>query len=60
MDYQTYSFEQLANSDLRGLEFTCDVSGCPYPSTIGSAKVSGQDVLDSLNIGGIDYGTYGQ
>lgn len=58
MDYQTYAFELLANSDLRGLNFSCEPSGCPYPSSVGPGMVSGYDVLSSLDIGGISYGTY--
>ncbi|KAJ9092986.1 hypothetical protein QFC20_007229 [Naganishia adeliensis] len=58
MDYQTYAFELLANSDLRGLDFDCDPSGCPYPSSSGPNMVSGQDVLNSLHIGGISYGAW--
>lgn len=60
MDYQTYAFELLANSDLRGLDFDCDPSGCPYPSSSGPNMVSGQDVLNSLDIGGISYGAWGE
>lgn len=58
MDYQKYAFELLANSDLRGLTFNCASTGCPYPSSIGAGMVSGQDVLDELRIGGIDYGAW--
>lgn len=58
MDYQTYAFELIANSDLRGLEFTCEASGCPYPSSVGSGMVSGLDVLNNLDIGGINYGAW--
>ncbi len=54
MDYQTFAFALLSNSDLRGLTFEC--------STIGNGMeyVSGQDVLDYLQIGGISYGAYGE
>jgi hypothetical protein len=58
MDYQTYAFELIANSDLRGLNFTCAASGCPYPSSLGPGMVSGYDVLNDLDIGGISYGAY--
>ena len=58
MDYQTYAFELIANSDLRGLMFRCEASGCPYPSSIGPGMVSGYDVLDDLGIGGINYGAW--
>jgi hypothetical protein len=60
MDYQTYAFELLANSDLRGLVFTCDSGFCPYPSSIGNSQVSGEDVLHALAIEGISYGRYGE
>lgn len=60
MDYQTYAFVLLTNSDLRGLEFQCDSAGCPYPSSIGQDEVSGYDVLRNLHIAGIDYGSYGR
>ncbi|KAJ9095315.1 hypothetical protein QFC21_005681 [Naganishia friedmannii] len=59
MDYQRYAFELLANSDLRGLDFTCGASGCPYASSTGSGMVSGYDVLNALNIEGIKYGAWG-
>ena len=59
MDYQKYAFELLANSDLQGLTFDCATTGCPYPSSTGGSTVSGQDVLDALQIGGISYGAWG-
>jgi hypothetical protein len=54
IDYQTYAFELLANSDLKGLTFTCQpVAGapngcvCAYPSsTPANCTVSGDDVLN--------------
>lgn len=58
MDYQKYAFELLANSDLRGLEFRCDATGCPYPSSVGPDRLLGQDVLDALKIGNISYGAW--
>ncbi|KAJ3116113.1 hypothetical protein HDU96_010407 [Phlyctochytrium bullatum] len=65
MDYQTYAFELLANSDLRGVDFTCGVgpSGkcqCAYPSSLGpdSCTVSGDDVLKYLDINWIGYGNW--
>lgn len=60
MDYQTYDFVLLTNSNLRSLEFQCGKGGCPYPSTIGPDKVSGYDVLRNLDIDGIHHGTYGK
>ncbi|KAJ9111238.1 hypothetical protein QFC22_006538 [Naganishia vaughanmartiniae] len=59
MDYQRYAFELLANSDLRGLDFTCGASGCPFASSTGSGMVSGYDVLHELDIDGINYGAWG-
>lgn len=58
MDYQTYTFILLANSDLLGLNFTCADNYCPYPSSGGTSYVSGEDVLNALQIGGISYTTY--
>jgi hypothetical protein len=58
MDYQTYAFQLLTNSDLRGLSFYCDGDFCPYPSSTGGSSVSGEDVLDALDIGGISYGAF--
>ncbi|KAJ3510930.1 hypothetical protein NLJ89_g4395 [Agrocybe chaxingu] len=64
MDYQKYAFELLTNSDLRGLTFKCstivnDQCICAYPtSTPASCTVSGADVLDYLDIGGISYGRW--
>jgi hypothetical protein len=60
MDYQRYAFELLANSDLRGLNFTCGTSGCPYASSTGSWMVSGYDVLRELNIDEINHGAWGK
>ncbi|KAH9476836.1 ABC transporter G family member 11 [Psilocybe cubensis] len=60
MDYQKYAFELMTNSDLRGLSFTCDtiINGtcaCSYPSsTPDTCTVSGQDVLNYLDIGNIE------
>ncbi|KAH9475695.1 ABC transporter G family member 11 [Psilocybe cubensis] len=59
MDYQKYAFELMTNSDLRGLTFTCDtivdgVCACSYPSsTPSTCTVSGQDILNYLDIGHI-------
>ncbi|KAF7344889.1 ABC transporter domain-containing protein [Mycena venus] len=64
MDYQRYAFELLTNSDLRGLSFTCStlINGscvCAYPSsTPETCTVSGSDILDYLDIGGISYGKW--
>ncbi|KAJ3186130.1 hypothetical protein HK101_009721 [Irineochytrium annulatum] len=61
MDYQTYAFELLANSDLKGVNFSCaKVDGapngcaCAYPSsTPETCTVSGSDVLSYLDIGNV-------
>ncbi|KAJ3517350.1 hypothetical protein NLJ89_g561 [Agrocybe chaxingu] len=64
MDYQKYAFELLTNSDLRGLTFECNtiMNGecvCAYPtSTPALCTVSGEDILDYLEIGGISYGRW--
>ncbi|KAJ7301568.1 P-loop containing nucleoside triphosphate hydrolase protein [Mycena albidolilacea] len=65
MDYQRYAFELLTNSDLRDLTFACPPSTdggacvCAYPSsTPETCTVSGADVLDYLDIGGISYGAW--
>ncbi|CAK5270888.1 unnamed protein product [Mycena citricolor] len=65
MDYQRYAFELLVNSDLRGLSFKCVTAGingdcaCAYPSsTPDTCTVSGQDVLNYLEIGSIGYGKW--
>lgn len=62
MDYQRYAFELLTNSDLRGLTFQCERTSdgsctCAYPST-SSCTVSGDDVLDYLDIRGISYASW--
>ncbi|KDR73313.1 hypothetical protein GALMADRAFT_251927 [Galerina marginata CBS 339.88] len=64
MDYQKYAFELITNSDFRGLNFTCNtiVNGkclCAYPSsTPATCTVSGNDVLNYLDIGSISYGKW--
>ncbi|KAJ6529686.1 P-loop containing nucleoside triphosphate hydrolase protein [Mycena capillaripes] len=64
MDYQRYAFELLSSSDLRGLSFNCVtlVNGscvCAYPSsTPDTCTVSGEDVLNYLEIGSISYGKW--
>ncbi|KAF9554187.1 P-loop containing nucleoside triphosphate hydrolase protein [Agrocybe pediades] len=64
MDFQKYGFELLTNSDFRGLTFHCNTilngqCACAYPSsTPETCTVSGQDVLDYLDIGGISYGKW--
>ncbi|SJL01923.1 related to ATP-binding cassette protein (ABC) transporter [Armillaria ostoyae] len=64
MDYQRYAFELITNSDLRGLTFQCEKTSsgsctCAYPSsTPDSCTVSGDDVLDYLDIRGISYASW--
>lgn len=58
MDYQTYAFNLLSSSDLRGVVFTCQDDFCPYPSTLGIDRVSGEDVLRALDMGGTSYWLY--
>ncbi|KAJ7839860.1 hypothetical protein B0H14DRAFT_3697303, partial [Mycena olivaceomarginata] len=65
VDYQRYAFELLTNSDLWGLTFTCPPSTdggacvCAYPSsTPETCTVSGADVIDYLDIGGISCGAW--
>jgi len=61
MDFQKYAFELLTNSDFRGLSFQCHPleSGqciCAYPSsTPQTCTVSGEDVLNYLDVGAISY-----
>ncbi len=59
MGYETFGFQLLMNSDFRGTVFDCDNGFCPYPSTIGNNQLSGEDVLNALDIGGISYGKWG-
>lgn len=71
MDYQKYAFEILTKNDLVGEVFTCDTGklpdgscSCAFPpsaATIaqyGQCKVSGQDVVDYLQFGGIPVAGY--
>lgn len=71
MSYQTFSFEILAKNDFVGEVFNCDTAmlpdgscSCAYPpsamtiATYGQCKVSGQDVIDYLEFGGIPVGGY--
>ncbi|KAL7410066.1 P-loop containing nucleoside triphosphate hydrolase protein [Mrakia frigida] len=58
MNYQKYSFELLANSDLDGLTFDCSDAACPYPSTLGGNLLSGRDVLVYLEIADVSYANW--
>ncbi|KAJ3295413.1 hypothetical protein HDU76_006838, partial [Blyttiomyces sp. JEL0837] len=63
MDYQTYAFELLANTDMTGINFACAPNPnstygcqCAYPSsTPDKCTVSGSDVLSYLDINNISY-----
>ncbi|KAL6305126.1 P-loop containing nucleoside triphosphate hydrolase protein [Sparassis latifolia] len=66
IDYQTFAFANLVKNDFTGLVFTCQTLAdgscqCSYASSLiaqGQCAVSGQDVLDQLEIAGIDIGLY--
>lgn len=71
MDYQTFAFEILAKNDFVGEVFNCDSAklpsgdcSCVFPASAetiaqyGQCKVSGQDVIDYLEFGGISIGGY--
>lgn len=66
IDFQTYAFDLLTYNDLHGLTFACTTLAdgscfCDYPSSLvprGECAVAGDDVLQSLGIGGIDFGVY--
>ncbi|SPO26649.1 related to ATP-binding cassette protein (ABC) transporter [Ustilago trichophora] len=67
IDYETYAFDILVKNDLKGLVFTCQGSvqeascNCSFPSSLvqkGLCAVSGEDVLDALQINGISVGLY--
>jgi len=64
IDYQTFAFELLVKNDFTGLKFPCQVINgscqCSYPSSLipGECAVSGQDVLQALNIAGFNIGLY--
>jgi ABC-type multidrug transport system ATPase subunit/ABC-type multidrug transport system permease subunit len=71
MDYQAFSFDILVKNDLVGEVFKCDSAflpdgscNCVYPASAetiakyGRCYVSGQDVIDYLEFGGISIGAY--
>jgi len=71
MDYQAFSFDILVKNDLVGEVFRCDSAtlpdgtcSCVYPASAatiakyGACHVSGQDVIDYLEFGGIPVGGY--
>ncbi|EJD54483.1 P-loop containing nucleoside triphosphate hydrolase protein [Auricularia subglabra TFB-10046 SS5] len=65
IDYQTFAFNVLVNNDFRGMVFRCaEVAGqchCEYPSSlvaVGQCELAGEDVLQALDIAGIDTNLY--
>lgn len=65
IDYQTFAFNVLVNNDFRGMVFQCaTVAGqchCEYPSSLvaaGQCELAGEDVLQALDIAGIDTNLY--
>ncbi|SPO26351.1 related to ATP-binding cassette protein (ABC) transporter [Ustilago trichophora] len=67
IDYETYAFDILVKNDFKGLVFTCQGSvkegtcNCSFPSSLvqsGMCAVSGEDVLNALQINGISVGLY--
>lgn len=66
IDYQTYAFELLVWNDLHGLVLACAPTAdggcfCEYPSSLvaqGECALAGDDVLQSLDIRGIDFKLY--
>ncbi|EJT48418.1 hypothetical protein A1Q1_02550 [Trichosporon asahii var. asahii CBS 2479] len=71
MDFQTFAFDILVKNDLVGEVFKCNSAfipsgdcNCVYPASAtslelyGQCRVSGQDVIDYLEFGGISVGGY--
>ncbi|GAA5824510.1 hypothetical protein JCM3770_000105 [Rhodotorula araucariae] len=68
IDYQTFSFELLVRNDFEGRVLPCAVDGatgaclCPIASsllaTTGECALSGEDVLQDLDIAGVSDGLY--
>jgi len=66
IDYQTYTFDLLVYNDFRGLVFACETGAdgsctCSYPSSLisqGRCELAGEDVLNALGIGGINFSLY--
>lgn len=71
MDFQTFAFDILVKNDLVGEVFRCNSAflpdgtcNCVYPASqatldaYGQCAVSGQDVIDYLEFGGIPVGGY--
>ncbi|GAA6021383.1 hypothetical protein JCM8202_003594 [Rhodotorula sphaerocarpa] len=66
MDYQTYAFDLLVRNDFVGQILPCPVQPdgtclCPIPSSLvsqGTCAVTGNDVLQDLDIAGISDGLY--
>jgi hypothetical protein len=67
IDYETFAFDLLVKNDLRGLTFACQGSiaagdcNCSFPSSLiskGMCAVSGEDVLEALQINSFSVGLY--
>lgn len=67
IDYETYAFDILVKNDFQGIVFACTGSitegscKCSYPSSLidqGICAIKGEDVLQSLDLNGIDVTTY--
>ncbi|GAA5862294.1 hypothetical protein JCM8547_007591 [Rhodosporidiobolus lusitaniae] len=68
IDYQTFSFELLVRNDFLGRTLDCPVladgaCNCPIPSSLytGAAEtcaISGEDVMQNLDIAGVSDGLY--
>ncbi|KLO14790.1 P-loop containing nucleoside triphosphate hydrolase protein, partial [Schizopora paradoxa] len=66
IDFQTYAFDLLVYNDFRGLIFACETAtdgscNCSYPSSLisqGRCELAGDDVLNALGIGGINFPLY--
>jgi len=66
IDFQTYAFDLLVVNDFRGLVFSCETLSdgscqCEYASSLiseGRCELAGEDVLNALQINGINFGLY--
>ncbi|KAH8091409.1 P-loop containing nucleoside triphosphate hydrolase protein [Cristinia sonorae] len=63
IDFQTYAFTLLTYNDFKGLVLSCTTLAdgscfCDFPSSLEQCKLAGDDVLESLGVGGIGFGLY--
>lgn len=64
VDFQTFSFELLARSDLIGLTFDCPTipgaCACPYPSSFTPevCPLAGHNIIVNLGYAGVSDGLY--